>query len=100
MHMLLRSAGFLFSHFLRLTFCFIISGTWFARDGVAGACGNVHSDGDLIVGLDPSLYGDLGAASKYCGKSLTVSNIASRKTTTAIVADAFLTWDYVNSLDM
>lgn len=78
----------------------MISGTWFTQNGVAGACGTVHSDNDFIVALDSAIYGDLGATSKYCGKSLTITNVATGHQETAVVADACPTCDSSGSLDM
>ncbi|KAL7004900.1 hypothetical protein EMMF5_005513 [Cystobasidiomycetes sp. EMM_F5] len=62
--------------------------TWFTQEGVAGACGTVHSDSDSIVALKTDLYGWTGQKSQYCGRSLTITNLANSKTATATVADA------------
>ena len=47
--------------------------TWYTQDGNYGACGEKHSDNDLIAALDYRAYGDLGAKSKYCGQKIRVS---------------------------
>jgi hypothetical protein len=72
--------------------------TFFYQNGVAGACGTVHSDSDKIVALDQSKYGDSGNASPYCGKTVSITGLG--KTMTATVADDCPTCDNANSLDM
>ncbi|GAA5846797.1 hypothetical protein JCM3766R1_006315 [Sporobolomyces carnicolor] len=74
--------------------------TYFFQGGVAGACGNVNPDSALIVALDYRLYGDLGKVSKYCGKSLTITNTANGKSVQATVADACPTCSSKYSLDL
>jgi len=74
-------------------------GTFFFQGGVAGACGDVHQDSDLIVALDKDLYGNTSEKSQYCGDSITITNKANGKQVTAIVADACptcLTWGSVD----
>jgi len=46
---------------------------WFNQDGKPGACGNKHSDDDLVAALDYRTYGDVSAKSKYCGQKIRVS---------------------------
>jgi hypothetical protein len=72
--------------------------TYFYQNGVAGACGTVHSDYDWIVALDQEKYGNSGERSQYCGR--TVSVTANGKTLKATVADDCPTCDNGNSLDM
>ncbi|GAA6015917.1 hypothetical protein JCM11491_007112 [Sporobolomyces phaffii] len=74
--------------------------TYFYQGGVAGACGNVNPDSAYIVALDYRLYGDLGKVSKYCGKSLTITNTDNGKSVVATVADACPTCDSKYSLDL
>lgn len=49
------------------------SATFYTQNGNYGACGEKHSDDDLIAALDYRTYGDLSAKSKYCGKMIKVS---------------------------
>ncbi|KAJ3744739.1 RlpA-like double-psi beta-barrel-protein domain-containing protein-containing protein [Lentinula detonsa] len=72
--------------------------TYFTQNGVAGACGQVHSDSDFIVALDQDRYGDSGATSQYCGKTVSITGLG--KTVQATVADDCPTCDNENSLDM
>ncbi|GAA5980533.1 hypothetical protein JCM5350_004337 [Sporobolomyces pararoseus] len=75
-------------------------GTYFFQGGVAGACGEVNPDSALIVALDYRLYGDMGKVSKYCGKSLTITNTANGKSVVATVADACPSCESQWSLDL
>ncbi|GAA5913583.1 RlpA-like double-psi beta-barrel domain-containing protein [Sporobolomyces salmoneus] len=74
--------------------------TYFYQNGVAGACGNVNPDSAYIVALDYRLYGDMGKKSKYCGKSLTITNTDNGKSVVATVADACPTCSTQKSLDL
>ncbi|KAI0340096.1 hypothetical protein BDW22DRAFT_439219 [Trametopsis cervina] len=75
-------------------------GTWFTQNGVAGACGKVHSDDDFIVALDARKYGNTGEQSPDCGRTLTITDTSSGKTHTATVADACPTCGSEDDLDM
>ncbi|KAI5479693.1 expansin family protein [Pseudohyphozyma bogoriensis] len=59
-----------------------------AQEGAAGACGNTYSDSAYIVALAVDMYGDTGAVSSYCGKSVTITNTANSKSVTATIEDA------------
>jgi len=72
--------------------------TWFSQNGVAGACGTVHSDDDFIAALDYRSYGDLSAQSKYCGQKIRVS--WQGKSVDVVVADACPTCDNASSVDL
>jgi len=75
--------------------------TWFTQNGVAGACGTVHSDNDLIVAIDQALYGNSGEKSQYCGKQVEIYNESNPgPSVTAIVADDCPTCDNAESLDL
>ncbi|GAA5946258.1 hypothetical protein JCM1841_003449 [Sporobolomyces salmonicolor] len=74
--------------------------TFFYQNGVAGACGNVNSDDTPIVALDARLYGNTNAVSKYCGRSLTITNSATGAAVVATVADACPTCASEYSLDL
>ncbi|GJE87161.1 hypothetical protein PsYK624_032440 [Phanerochaete sordida] len=71
-------------------------GTWFTQNNNAGACGTVHQDSDKVVALDSAIY-DNG---KWCGKSITITNLANGKTVQATVADECPTCDDKYSVDM
>ncbi|KAJ3767771.1 barwin-like endoglucanase [Lentinula raphanica] len=70
-------------------------GTFFTQNGVAGACGTVHGDYDLIVAMDSAIFNlDL------CGKSVTITNTDSGASVTAVIADECPTCNNANSIDM
>lgn len=50
------------------------SGTFFYQNGIAGACGTVHSDSDVIVAMDSALY-----SQSICGQKVTIWNTANWK---------------------
>ncbi|GAA5866449.1 hypothetical protein JCM1840_001321 [Sporobolomyces johnsonii] len=70
-------------------------GTWYTQNGARGSCGQVHKDSDLIVAMN-SPQVDGGA---YCGRYVTVKNLANSKTVRALVADECPGCAY-GSLDM
>lgn len=72
--------------------------TWFTQNGVAGACGTVHSDSDFIAALDTSVYGDTGAQSSYCGKTIRIT--WQGNSVDVVVADACPTCDNASSVDL
>ncbi|KAJ1306326.1 hypothetical protein OPQ81_011022 [Rhizoctonia solani] len=74
--------------------------TYFYQNGVAGACGTVHSDSDYIVAPDYRRYGDLSRASDLCGKRMLITNTNNGKTVTCTVADVCPTCDGENSIDL
>ncbi|KAF5392219.1 hypothetical protein D9757_001424 [Collybiopsis confluens] len=69
--------------------------TYFYQNGVAGACGTVHSDNDLIVAMDSAVYNQ-----DICGKSVTITNTANGKSVTAVVADECPTCNNAQSIDL
>lgn len=71
-------------------------GTYFYQNGVAGACGTVHSDSDYVLAMDSARY----TASNLCGKQVQITNTANQKTVTATVADECPTCNNENSIDM
>jgi hypothetical protein len=71
-------------------------GTFFYQNGVAGACGKVHSDSDKVVALDTLLYGN----GQYCGKTIEITNTANGKSVQAVVADECPTCASKDSVDM
>ncbi|KAE9407913.1 barwin-like endoglucanase, partial [Gymnopus androsaceus JB14] len=74
--------------------------TFFYQNGVAGACGTVHSDDDLIAAIDQTRYGDPSQVSSLCGKKVTITNTNNQKTVTVTIADDCPTCDNENSIDL
>ncbi|THU82740.1 barwin-like endoglucanase [Dendrothele bispora CBS 962.96] len=75
-------------------------GTYYYQNGVAGACGTVHSDNDLIVAMDVAQYGYTGQKSNLCGKKVQIFNNKNNKSVTCTIADACPTCNNGNSIDM
>ena len=96
------------------------SATYFYQNGVAGACGRVHSDYDLICAMgtprlvraaldydlsdraraDYRRYGDTSVRSSLCGRSVRITNTQNGKSVNAFVADACPTCENGNSIDL
>ncbi|KAH9050662.1 plant expansin [Lactarius hengduanensis] len=74
--------------------------TFFYQNGVAGACGKVHSDDDLICAMDERRYGNSGARSALCGQQVKITNTKNGKTVTVTVADDCPTCSNRNSIDL
>jgi len=74
--------------------------TFFFQKGVAGACGQVHSDSDYIAAIDQTRYGDSGAVSSLCGTQVIITNNNNGKTVTVTIADDCPTCDNENSIDL
>lgn len=74
--------------------------TFFYQNGVAGACGTVHKDTDLIAAIDGDRYGNLGERSSLCGKQVSITNTKNNKSVTVTIADACPTCDNGNSIDL
>jgi len=74
--------------------------TFFYQNGVAGACGTVHQDTDMIAAIDGDRYGNLGAVSPLCGKQVKITNPQNQKTVTVTIADACPTCKNGNSIDL
>ncbi|GAA5851058.1 hypothetical protein JCM3766R1_004164 [Sporobolomyces carnicolor] len=70
--------------------------TFYYQNGVAGACGSVSSDSDKVVALQTSMYGSGG----YCGETITITNTANGKSTTATVADECPSCSGSSSIDL
>jgi hypothetical protein len=73
--------------------------TFFTQNGVAGACGKVHSDNDLICAIDQARYGNSGDVSSLCGKQIEIT-ASNGKTVTVTVADDCPTCINSNSIDL
>ncbi|KAG6814385.1 hypothetical protein H0H92_010971 [Tricholoma furcatifolium] len=74
--------------------------TFFYQNGVAGACGTVHSDSALIAAIDKDRYGNLNAVSPLCGDQVKITNTNNGKTVTVTIADACPTCENSNSIDL
>ncbi|KAL0565246.1 hypothetical protein V5O48_016782 [Marasmius crinis-equi] len=74
--------------------------TWFTQGGIAGACGQVHSDSDFIAAIDQARYGDLGAVSSLCGKQVSITNNNNGNSVTVTIVDACPTCSNSNSFDL
>jgi len=74
--------------------------TFYWQEGRAGACGEYHSDSDLIAAIDSGMYGDLGAKSDYCGKKVAITNTKNGASVIVTVADACPTCGNYNSIDL
>jgi hypothetical protein len=91
--------------------------TFFFQNGVAGACGRVHKDTDLICAmgqahspythilplipyLDAARYGNAGNSSPLCGKQVQITNQKNGHTVTVTVADDCPTCNNGNSIDL
>ncbi|BGP28552.1 hypothetical protein JCM10296v2_000288 [Rhodotorula toruloides] len=70
--------------------------TYFFQNGVAGACGSVHSDSDYIVAMDSRMY----AGGSHCGQTVHITNTKNGKTVTATVADECPSCSSSGSLDL
>ncbi|KNZ71802.1 hypothetical protein J132_07291 [Termitomyces sp. J132] len=74
--------------------------TFFYQNGVAGACGTVHRDSDLIAAIDGERYGNLSVRSSLCGKQVKITNPANNKSVVVTIADACPTCENRNSIDL
>lgn len=74
--------------------------TFFFQNGVAGACGTVHSDSDFIAAIDQARYGDSGKKSSLCGKKIKVVNTKTNKSVTVTIEDDCPTCSNENSVDL
>jgi len=70
--------------------------TWFTQNGVAGACGTVHKDTDLVVALPTVAYQN-GA---NCGRKIRVYKADDNTHVDAVVADECPTCDNKECVDM
>lgn len=69
--------------------------TFYTQNGVKGACGQVHSDDDIIAALQTSQY----AGGKHCGQYIQVLNKHTKATKRVLVADECPTCDSSTSVD-
>ncbi|KAI0256814.1 RlpA-like double-psi beta-barrel-protein domain-containing protein-containing protein [Lactifluus subvellereus] len=82
-------------------------GTYFRQYNNPGACGQVHSDDDLIAAIDQARYGDSGARSSLCGKKVKITAVANGNakvydghTVVVTIADDCPTCQSENSIDL
>ncbi|KAF8910976.1 RlpA-like double-psi beta-barrel-protein domain-containing protein-containing protein [Gymnopilus junonius] len=74
--------------------------TFFYQNNNFGACGQKHSDSDLIAAIDGARYGNLGAKSSLCGRKVKITNTQNKKSVTVTIEDACPTCDNNNSIDL
>ena len=74
--------------------------TWFLQNGNPGACGEYHSDSDLIVAIHESRYGGYGKKSDLCDKKVRITNVNNGKSVTASIKDSCPTCVNANSIDL
>ncbi|KAK7027914.1 hypothetical protein VNI00_015130 [Paramarasmius palmivorus] len=74
--------------------------SFFNQGGVAGACGQVHSDSDLIAAIALERYGSTAVTSPLCGRRVVITNTRNGKSVTATIADACPTCQNANSFDL
>lgn len=76
--------------------------TFYTQDGNAGACGDTHSDSDLIGAIDKYWYGDYNGekTSALCGVQVHIKNTNNNKEVTITIADVCPTCDTDNSIDL
>ncbi|PPQ72589.1 hypothetical protein CVT26_003692 [Gymnopilus dilepis] len=74
--------------------------TFFYQNNNFGACGQKHSDSDLIAAIDGNRYGNLGAKSSLCGKKVKITNTKNKKSVTVTIEDACPTCENSNSIDL
>ncbi|KAG1827213.1 RlpA-like double-psi beta-barrel-protein domain-containing protein-containing protein [Suillus subaureus] len=74
--------------------------TYFYQNGVAGACGTVHSDSDFICAIDQTRYGNSGNTSPLCGQQVRITNTDNGNTVVVTIADDCPTCANENSIDL
>lgn len=74
--------------------------TFYQQGGVAGACGDFHSDSDFVCALQTELYGDINAVSPNCGRTIHITNPANGKSVDVVVVDACPTCENGDSIDL
>lgn len=74
--------------------------TFYYQNGNAGACGDHHSDNDLIAAIDIDRYGDTGSKSSLCGQRVHIQNTNNGNTVEVIIADVCPSCANGNSIDL
>lgn len=74
--------------------------TFFFQNGVAGACGVIHSDSDLIAAIDERRYGNSGLKSALCGKQVEITNPKNGKSVVVTIVDDCPTCNNADSIDL
>lgn len=70
--------------------------TFYTQNGNAGACGDTHSDSDIICALETATY----ANGAHCGKYVLITNTENGKTVKVLVADECPTCNNKQSIDL
>lgn len=73
--------------------------TYFFQNGVAGACGTVHQDTDMICALDSARYNN----GEFCGREITIEandTTGQKRIINVTVADECPTCKNSNSIDL
>ncbi|OBZ75997.1 hypothetical protein A0H81_04336 [Grifola frondosa] len=65
-----------------------------------GACGNYHSDSDLIAAMQTIRYGNLNDVSKLCGQQVSITNKNNGKSVVVTIQDACPTCLNEDSIDL
>jgi len=81
---------------------FIFGGiaTFFYQNGNLGACGENHTDYELLAAIDQGRYGNSGNASPLCGKQVEIINIQNGKSVVVPIKDDCPTCKNYNSIDL
>jgi hypothetical protein len=74
--------------------------TYYYQNGNAGACGNYHSDNDLIAAIDINWYENTGSQSPLCGQTVHITNNNNGNSVDVIIADVCPTCANGNSIDL
>ncbi|KDR68843.1 hypothetical protein GALMADRAFT_215445 [Galerina marginata CBS 339.88] len=74
--------------------------TFFSQGGVAGACGTVHQDSDLIGAIDVARYGNPGTQSSLCFHQARITNVNNGKSVTITITDVCVSCQNNNSFDL
>lgn len=74
--------------------------TFYSQGGNAGACGEKHSDDDLIVAIDYRRYGDINSKSDLCDKAVYITNPKNGRSVQANIKDVCPTCKNSNSIDL
>ncbi|KAJ3477418.1 hypothetical protein NLI96_g10479 [Meripilus lineatus] len=74
--------------------------TFYYQGGAAGACGDFHSDNDLIAAIDERRYGNANRKSSLCGRKVHLTNTKNGKSVTVTIKDDCPTCENANSIDL
>jgi len=74
--------------------------TFYEQGSQAGACGDFHTDDELVAALDFRRYGNVDAKSDTCGKRIHLTNTDNGKSVEVLVVDACPTCVNENCIDL